>query len=206
MLYLLSEKRKNPPLNQIMSTSNQQHAARSRRPERMSPIPNSYWVRPGQLLAGEYLMDWDDHMSCQKIRRLLEAGATFFLDLTEAGEYGLKPYTPLLREEAAALGRSVKHQRMPIRDRGTPTLEEMARILDTLDAGLAQGETVYVHCYGGIGRTGTVVGCYLVRHGMRGEEALAEIARLRQATPIGWVTSPETRAQRQMVRDWSPGR
>jgi hypothetical protein len=172
----------------------------------MPPIPNSYWVRPGQLLAGEYPMDWDDQMSRQKICRLLEAGVTFFLDLTQAGEYGLKPYTPLMEEEAAAMGRSVKHQRMPIRDRGTPTLEEMARVLDTLDAALAQGQTVYVHCYGGIGRTGTVVGCHLVRHSLGGEEALEEIARLRQATPAGWVTSPETKAQRQMVRNWPPGK
>ncbi len=172
----------------------------------MPPIPNSYWVRPGQLLAGEYPMDWDNYMSRQKLRRLLQASVTFFLDLTQAGEYGLQPYTPLLREEAADLGRAVKHQRMPIRDRGTPTQEEMVHILDTIDAVLAQGETVYVHCYGGIGRTGTVIGCYLVRHGMSGEEALAEIARLRQVTPVDWVTSPETRAQRQMVWGWSPGK
>jgi protein-tyrosine phosphatase len=172
----------------------------------MPPIPNSYWVRPGQLLAGEYPMDWDDRTSRHKIHRLLQAGVTFLLDLTQAGEYGLQPYTTLLREEAAAEGHAVKHQRMPIRDRGTPTQEEMVSILDTLDAALAQGETVYVHCFGGIGRTGAVVGCYLVRHGMSGEEALAEIARLRQETPVGWVTSPETKAQRQMVWDWSPGR
>jgi protein-tyrosine phosphatase len=172
----------------------------------MPPIPNSYWVRPGQLLAGEYPMDWDNHMFRQKLRHLLQAGVTFFLDLTQDGEYGLQPYTPLLREEAAALGREVKHQRMPIRDRGTPTQEEMVHILDTIDAALAQGETVYAHCYGGIGRTGTVIGCYLVRHGMSGEEALAEIARLRQVTPVDWVTSPETRAQRRMVWDWPPGR
>ena len=172
----------------------------------MPPIPNSYWVRPGQLLAGEYPMDWDNYMSRQKLRHLLQAGVTFFLDLTQAGEYGLQPYTPLLVEEAAALRREVKHQRMPIRDRGTPTQEEMVHILDTIDAVLEQGETAYVHCYGGIGRTGTVIGCYLVRHGMSGEEALAEIAHLRQVTPVDWVTSPETRAQRQMVWNWSPGR
>jgi hypothetical protein len=151
-------------------------------------------------------MDWDNYMSRQKLRHLLQAGVTFFLDLTQAGEYGLQPYTPLLVEEAAAMGCAVKHQRMPIRDRGTPTQEEMVHILDTIDAVLAQGETAYVHCYGGIGRTGTVIGCYLVRHGMSGEEALAEIAHLRQVTPIDWVTSPETRAQRQMVWDWSPGK
>jgi protein-tyrosine phosphatase len=170
------------------------------------PIPDSYWVRPGQLLAGEYPRNLDDRASRPKLRRLLEAGVTFFLDLTEAGEYSLKPYVQLLREEAKTLGRSVKHQRMPIRDMDTPTPAHMTHILDTIDAALTAGQTVYVHCYGGIGRTGTVVGCYLARHGMSGEEALAEIARLRQGTPDEWVTSPETEVQRQMVRGWPVGR
>jgi hypothetical protein len=170
------------------------------------PIPDSYWVRSGQLLAGEYPRDWEDDLSREKLRQLLKAGVTFFLDLTEAGEYGLKPYTHLLDQEAVAWERDATHQRMPIRDRGTPTPEEMTRILDTIDAALAEGQTVYIHCYGGIGRTGTVVGCYLTRHGMSGKEALEEITRLREGTPDGWMSSPETGAQRRMVRGWSAGK
>ena len=169
------------------------------------PIPDSYWVRPGQLLAGEYPSDWDDDVSREKLRLLLNVGVSLFVDLTQAGEYGLEPYTLTLEEEAAATGRKVVHLRTSIRDRGTPSPEQMTHILDTIDAALAGGRTVYVHCYAGIGRTGTVVGCYLVRHGMGGEEALAEIARLRQGISDGWITSPETAAQRGMVRGWSVG-
>lgn len=167
------------------------------------PIPNSYWVRTGRLLAGEYPRDWDDQLSRYKLRLLLKAGVTLFLDLTESGEYDLKPYVPLLQEQAAASNQIVTHQRMSIPDRGTPTPEEMRRILDTIDDALAAGQTVYVHCYGGIGRTGTVVGCYMVRHGKSGHEALTEIGRLRQETPDGWASSPETEQQRQMILDWS---
>jgi protein-tyrosine phosphatase len=169
------------------------------------PIPDSYWVEPDQLLAGEYPRDWDDQTSQQKLRRLLEAGVTLFLDLTETGEYGLKAYTRLLQEEAAVLDHSVEHHRVPIQDGGTPTVEGMKHILDVIDTAIAAGQTVYVHCYGGIGRTGTVVGCHLVRQGMGGEEALGQIAQLRRETPDGWVTSPETASQRQMVRDWPVG-
>jgi hypothetical protein len=169
------------------------------------PIPDSYWVRPGRLLAGEYPRTRDDEGSRTKLRQLLGAGVTFFLDLTEEGEYDLKPYAPLLREEAVILGRAVEHRRMPIPDRDTPTPREMTRILDAIDGALAAGHTVYVHCLGGIGRTGTVMGCYLVRHGMSGQEALDKIARLRRGTPDGWKRSPETGAQRQMVLDWPAG-
>jgi len=80
--------------------------------------------------------------------------------------------------------------------------KEMPR---TIDAALAEGNVVYVHCYGGIGRTGTVVGCYLVRHGLSGREALVEIVRLRRDTPDGFKRSPENDWQEQMVLDWPIG-
>jgi hypothetical protein len=151
----------------------------------MPPTPDSYWVLPGQLLAGEYPGDRNDRETRKRLRGLLEEGVTFFLDLTQAGEYDLKSYAIL--------------------DHGTPAPEEMTRILDTIDAALDAGHTVYVHCYAGIGRTGTVVGCHLVRHGMSGEGALAEISRLRRGIGGGWISSPETPAQRAMVRQWPAG-
>jgi len=171
----------------------------------INPIPNSYWVRSGQLLAGEYPGTSYDETSRARLWCLLESGITFFLDLTEAGEYGTRSYAPLLQEEAAALGQSAEHWRMDIPDRGTPTPDKMAHILDTIDAALAAGQVIYAHCYAGVGRTGTVVGCYLVRHGLSGEAALEEIARLRAGIPISRMSSPETPAQRQMVRDWPIG-
>jgi protein-tyrosine phosphatase len=78
----------------------------------------------------------------------------------------------------------------------------MRRILDELDAALAGGETVYLHCWGGIGRTGTVVGCHLARHGMSGAAALREVMRLRRNALCGEMPSPETPEQRQLVMEW----
>ena len=82
----------------------------------------------------------------------------------------------------------------------------MKKILNNIDRAVAKGSCVYVHCYGGIGRTGTVIGCWLVRHGLTGNQAIAKIGSWRRDTPDGWRESPETDAQRQMVRDWQPGR
>jgi protein-tyrosine phosphatase len=166
------------------------------------PIADSYWVQPEKLLAGEYPGSRSEDEARHKLRRLLAAGVTYCLDLTEAGEHGLKPDVPLLLQEAAALGHTVEHHRLSIPDGGTPMSAGMVCILDAIDAALEAGQVVYVHCYGGIGRTGTVVGCYLARHGMRGEDALVEIARLREGTPDGRRRSPETREQEEMVRHW----
>ena len=94
---------------------------------------------------------------------------------------------------------------MPIRDFSVPTEEELRRILDTIDLALDRGEVVYVHCFGGRGRTGTVVGCHLVRHGLAPEEALARVAELRAGLPDASSPSPETAAQLELVRRWRPG-
>ncbi len=166
------------------------------------PIPDSYWVEPGRFLAGEYPGSLDDSEAAEKIGRLLDAGVTFFIDLTEVGEYGLKPYDHIAQEVAARGQRMVSHRRLPIRDMSAPSPESMRFILENLRQALSQGEVIYLHCFGGIGRTGTVAGCYLVEQGMSGEEALAEIARRRADTPDGWRRSPETEAQRDLVRMW----
>ncbi|MFN2154785.1 MAG: hypothetical protein ACK2UX_06085, partial [Anaerolineae bacterium] len=113
-----------------------------------SPIPDSYWVVPGKLLAGEYPGARTTDQAKHKLRQLLAAGITYFLDLTEAGEHGLHSYAALLEAEARALGRTVEHQRMPIPDVRTPAREQMARSLETIDAALAAGQIVYLHCYG----------------------------------------------------------
>ena len=177
------------------------------------PIPDSYWIpfiqlptrqRPstGRLLAGEYPSAKNPDVAISKIAHFLYAGVTTFLDLTEAGEYHLRPYARSLKELAYTRGQTVTHQRLSIPDMDIPDTAHMKTILDTIDQVLGQDETVYVHCYGGIGRTGTVIGCWLVRHGLTGEEALSHIADWRKGTPDGHRASPETEAQRQMVLDW----
>ena len=167
------------------------------------PIPDSYWVLRDRLLAGEYPGARSPGEARRKLRRLLDAGASYFLDLTEDGEYGLEPYASLAHEEAASRGEEIVHRRMPIRDQGTPSVAEMRAILDAIDAALEAGHRVYVHCWGGIGRTGTVVGCYLVRQGRSGAEALQEIEFLRRGTPDGWRRSPENAEQERMVLGWA---
>ena len=176
------------------------------------PTPDSYWIPcdtlplhqslNGRFLAGEYPSAKDAAEAEIKLGRYLDNGVTTFLDLTEAGEYHLRPYAAPVQQMAAARRLVVSHQRLSIPDMGIPTLDFMTCILNTLDEALAQGETVYVHCFGGIGRTGTVVGCWLVRHGLTGEQALVQIAEWRQDTPHGYRQSPETEKQRQLVLTW----
>ena len=78
--------------------------------------------------------------------------------------------------------------------------------LDTIDEQLAAGRTVYVHCWGGVGRTGVIVGCWLARHGRRGEEALERLRELWRRNPKSLHRrSPERAEQEEYVRRWPPG-
>jgi len=156
-------------------------------------FPEAYWVVPGQLLAGHYPGSRVPERARERITCLLNAGLTYFLDLTEAGE--LPPYRPLLLGKAC-------YRRLPIPDFDVPAPQTMQRILDLIDYRLLKGDVVYVHCLAGLGRTGTVVGCYLVRQGLSGQEALREIRRLRQTISFSRSPSPETQAQRRLVLQW----
>jgi protein-tyrosine phosphatase len=98
--------------------------------------------------------------------------------------------------------------RHPILDLNIPTEDEMVAALDTIDRLLDEGRVVYVHCWGGIGRTGTVVGSWLIRHGVvPAEWALDLLTELRSADRgAGHRRSPETGGQRDFVRRWELGR
>ena len=166
-----------------------------------TPINDSYWLVPGRLLAGEYPGAKTKDEARRKLRSFLDAGVNFFLDLTEEGE-GLEPYAQLLEEEAMARDRGVAYRRLPIPFMDVPTTDRMSEIQQTIEEALDAGRTVYIHCLGGTGRTGTVLGCYLVEHEVSVAEALAEIQRRRRWTKDGWNKSTETPAQVDFVKSW----
>lgn len=158
-----------------------------------TPIANSYWVKVGQLLAGEYPLGRGDTQSGAQLQALLDAGVTYFVDLTADDE--LPPYAQLLPE-------GVTHRRFAIADHDVPSERQyMSNIVDAIDAALAADECVYVHCRAGIGRTGTTIGCFLVRHGLSGATALETLNKLWLACErsYSWPYIPETDEQRYFI-------
>ena len=74
--------------------------------------------------------------------------------------------------------------------------------LDTIREKRWPPAAVCVHCWE-VGRTGTVIGCWLVEEeGLSGREAIEKIAQLRKGTPDGYKRAPETDAQRRYVGEW----
>jgi ADP-ribosylglycohydrolase len=167
-----------------------------------APLPNSYWVVPGQLLAGEHPGGGSLAATTQRLHALLSAGVTLFIDLTEEGE--VSDYSHLLMYAAGA--EPINYARHEIGDHDVPEAPQvMQKILDAIDVHLSQQGIVYVHCRAGIGRTGTVIGCYLVRMGLHGEAGLDRLNELwcESERSKSWPTIPETEAQIEYIRKWS---
>lgn len=161
-----------------------------------APARRTYWVTP-MLLAGCYpgLFVGD----------LIDGGIRHFLNLQPEDELGQggRPFPEYLDHRFIGLADMT---RVPFPDMGVPTRQEMVRALDDIDAALASGRPTYVHCWGGQGRTGTLVGCWMVRHGLvPPTAAVATIERLRAGCADVHKPSPQTAEQHEMIRSWRPG-
>jgi len=189
-----------------MATNNQPLATN----DKPGPVPfdESYWVVRGTLMAGRFPGGPDPGTAQQKIRGLLDAGIRHIVNLMQDDERDHQrrlfvPYDRLFIECALAHNSTVSTVRFPIADVSITTSDHMVRILDDIDLALAQNKPVYVHCWGGRGRTGIVIGCWLARHGYAsGHELLDTIEQLR--SPCNCTgNSPETYQQCNMITNWN---
>ena len=79
----------------------------------------------------------------------------------------------------------------------------MEAMLGLITSQIEQGHGFYVHCWGGVGRTGTVLGCLAVDRGVSRKSVLNELARFRAGTQRAERESPETLEQREFVMTWA---
>ena len=172
------------------------------------PINRSYWIIPKKLLAGGYPGSEDPMEEERRLRGLIQAGIRHVISLLEPQEYNrpddpFPPYVDRMESIAEKLKISVTFDQISIKDFSVPTERKMVRILNQIDLCIKYDKPVYVHCWGGKGRTGTVIGCYLVRHEYAaGNDVTEMIKELRKNTEDFSDPSPETKAQINMVINW----
>lgn len=170
---------------------------------------NHYPVQPG-LFAGEYPGNPSPNVAETRLRELVGNGVRTFIDLTSQADRddGLASYEPFLAEIDGEGALGLKRYGFEIPDMKIPSGPAVMRgILDRIRAELDAGRACYVHCWGGIGRTGTAVGCWLRECGLDGETALARVQQLygshMDAAKLSrYPRSPQQPAQLRYVRDW----
>lgn len=164
------------------------------------PLNQSYKVSE-HLWAGEYPGDKNGETAKEKLEQMYAFGIRHFIDLTEKGE--LVPYDHLLPAD-------VTYNRFPIPDVSIPSSIEDARRVVECIADYAQRDQgkVYVHCWGGVGRTGTIIACYLAEQSEKPSYELA-LNELRyyfsQMPKSAYRVTPETKAQENFIREYVNG-
>lgn len=156
----------------------------------MNPPTAQVFSVTSYLFAGKYPGAQSETEASRKIDKLVRAGVRMFVDLTEEGE--LRPYAHLLPA-------GVQHRRIAVRDVSAPSVDQVREALAAI-ASTPDGGVAYLHCRGGCGRTGVIVGCYLVEQGLPPDEALKRVNELTR--PLRDKPCPETPTQLDRVRGW----
>jgi protein-tyrosine phosphatase len=101
---------------------------------------------------------------------------------------------------AADRGHPVRQFSYPIPDFGVTNHAGYDAIMYRIRAEIDAGRIVYVHCWGGRGRTSTVIGCWLADAGLSYADTIARIAELRSGTRKSHGPCPESTVQHELLK------
>ncbi|DBA78266.1 TPA: hypothetical protein ACH3X2_008217 [Trebouxia sp. C0005] len=186
------------------------------------PTPWCNWIVRGQVLAGAYPASTDDKETDKILTILLEHGMEVFVCLQaevslnipesmwRAGR-GLRPYikdAQKILTSAREYGNpriaqsKLNFLHLAIIDGSITTDSAISRLADDCCDRVRSGEKLYIHCWGGHGRTGTLVALMLAKlYGLSCGEALKYTQAFHDARRYPQnVRSPQTAIQRTQVR------
>lgn len=169
-------------------------------------IPQHYPIEPGVFYGGEYPGDKMLDVALARLRCLVEMGVRTFIDLTSPYDH-MVPYHGLLANLQMESGVTLRRVSMPVPDMGVPDSDETMRaIMRAIRNSIHSAPAVYVHCWGGIGRTGMVTGCWFRERGLEPDASLERVQHLystHMSKAWKYPESPQTPAQKDYVRFWA---
>ena len=158
------------------------------------PLHQSFHV-DWNIYAGEYPGDKYGKKAEEKIEQMTHFGVRHYIDLTEEGE--LHPYSQLLPK-------GTTYTRFPIRDCDVPSsIDDVERLIRHIQKLSKRNDGyVYIHCWGGVGRTGTIVACYFAENNSF-EKAMQLLRKQFSEMPkSSHRTTPDTNEQINFVKKY----
>lgn len=119
------------------------------------------WLIPNQLAASRGPRSKED------LRFLKEIGVDCLIRLADIDEVSVTP------KDVSEAGLEDFHE--PVPDYCPPSQAQLDRLVSYIDSKIKEGKRVAVSCRAGLGRTGTLLACYLVHKGLDYESALAKV-------------------------------
>lgn len=139
-----------------------------------------HWLVPGKL-AGCLMPGLGQPLE-QELALLQAVGITVLVNLTETA-----------MQQSGTTPAGLRSIHIGVQGHDLPHMEWVKQLLARIEQLIAQGEVVAVHGLGGLARTGTVLGAWLIREGLTADAALQYLQRIEP----GFV---QTRVQQEFLR------
>jgi hypothetical protein len=122
-----------------------------------SPVDNTHWAVPGSVLCGHSAGLMKDH---ELLSLVNDCHVDTFVCLqANYHEYNISDYRRTLASLQSNMtsSRGIRFLHCPIPDFSVLSANSLLSLVAELQRVISEGHVLYVHCYGGHGRTGTVM-------------------------------------------------
>eukprot|EP00945_MAST-04E_sp_MAST-4E-sp1_P003306 g3306.t1 len=156
------------------------------------PTPTSNWLVKGRILVGsapgthclkdpespcDGFQAYSKKRALKELQVFKESGVTRFVSMQQKNEsLKFKPMYQTLFKKVWSSDSAPSFQRHPVLDGSILKDKELLDLVVDLYEKFLEKETIYIHCYGGHGRAGTVAACLLAKvYSLSGEHAMAHV-------------------------------